>query len=132
MALVSFQYNASHKVLFKYFIYIYIDVYLKNKIFSKIKTIKKRTEKTLNKLNMTTYSLGDTECTVITLLDLFFYLAPQPLLNVAMNSDNQPACMRKLSKMCFCSMWNIDDTSECTFKNISSMEACNLEDVLYD
>lgn len=39
----------------------------------------------------------------------------------------------KLFKMCFCSIiWNIEDTSECTFKNISSSrDACNLEDVLW-
>jgi len=42
--------------------------------------------------------------------------------------------MMKLFKMCFCSIiWNIEDTSECTYKNISSSrDACNLEDVLYD
>lgn len=46
--------------------------------------------------------------------------------------------MRKLFKMCLglyvsALLFGTEDTSECTFKNISSSrEACNLEDVLYD
>lgn len=57
-----------------------------------------------------------------------------------MNSDSPASMheMRKLFKMCLglyvsALLFGTEDTSECTFKNISSSrEACNLEDVLYD